>query len=169
MSKGNSARFEASSKTLATFHAYVQYHLLAVRAKRDLLLVASTQAKLAARERKILHAEEAYVAQTERRDPAVAEGKIKRLRAKVYPGLIKVFDTILLSFEGMRDMEAVEQDDDLATLVEARISYVGALRYGLDPSRRRRNPALTFVLPRIARNTCPAVTPSPANSRLPWL
>ncbi|POY72351.1 hypothetical protein BMF94_4653 [Rhodotorula taiwanensis] len=128
MSKGNSARFEASSKTLATFHAYVQYHLLAVRAKRDLLLVASTQAKLAARERKILHAEEAYVAQTERRDPAVAEGKIKRLRAKVYPGLIKVFDTILLSFEGMRDMEAVEQDDDLATLVEARISYVGALR-----------------------------------------
>ncbi|GAA5991718.1 hypothetical protein JCM10908_001108 [Rhodotorula pacifica] len=128
MSKGNTARFEASSRALSAFHAYVQYHLLAVRVKRDLLLVASTEAKLAARELKIRHAEEAYTARTERRDPAVAEGKIKRLRTKVYPGLIKVFDTILLSFESMRDMEAVEQDDELATLVDARIAYTRAVR-----------------------------------------
>ncbi|TKA52104.1 hypothetical protein B0A53_04764 [Rhodotorula sp. CCFEE 5036] len=128
MSKGNTARFEASSRALVSFHTYVQYHLLSVRAKRDLLLVASTAAKLAARERKIRHAEEAYTARTERRDPAVAEGKIKRLQAKVYPGLVKVFDTILLSFESMRDMEAVEQDDELATLVDARIAYIRAQR-----------------------------------------
>lgn len=128
MGKGNTARFEASSRALTAFHAYVQYHLLSVRAKRDLLLVASTTAKLSAREYKIRHAEEAYIARTERRDPAVAEAKIQRLRAKVYPGLVKVFDTVLLSFESMRDMEVVEQDDELATLVDARIAYVRALR-----------------------------------------
>lgn len=148
MSKGNTARFEASSRALTTFYAYVQYHLLAVRAKRDLLLVASTKARLAGRESKIRHAEEAYVAQTEKRDPAVAEGKIKRLRAKVYPGLVKVFDTILLSFEAMRDMEVVEVDDELAGLVEARIAYVRAVRYARPFSQLQslsdaRNPVLS--------------------------
>ncbi|GAA5873588.1 hypothetical protein JCM8547_005624 [Rhodosporidiobolus lusitaniae] len=128
LSKGASSRSDASSRPLTLFHSYVQYNLLSVRTKRDLLLVSSTLAKLASREAKIKHAEETYIARTETRDPAVAEGKIHRLRAKAYPGLVKVYDGILLSLESMRDMEVVEQDDELATTVEARIAFIRAER-----------------------------------------
>ncbi|BGO93770.1 hypothetical protein NBRC10512_004559 [Rhodotorula toruloides] len=127
-SKGNTARFEASSRPLTLFHTYVQYHLLSIRIKRDLLVVSSASSKLAAREAKIRHVEQTYVARTETRNPAVADGKIRRLRAKAYPGLVKVFDTILLSLEAMRDKEVVEQDDELASTVEARIAFVRAQR-----------------------------------------
>lgn len=127
-SKGNTARFEASSRPLTLFHTYVQYHLLSIRIKRDLLVVSSASSKLAAREAKIRHVEQTYIARTETRNPAVADGKIRRLRAKAYPGLVKVFDTILLSLEAMRDMEVVEQDDELASTVEARIAFVRAQR-----------------------------------------
>ncbi|GAA5824905.1 hypothetical protein JCM5353_002925 [Sporobolomyces roseus] len=128
LSKGHSARFEASSQPLNLFHSYIQYNLLSVRAKRDLLLIASTSSKLAAREAKARETEAAYVSRTETRDPSVVEDKIRRLRTKAYPGLVKVYDTVLLSLEGMRDMEAVARDDELATKVEARIEVVRAQR-----------------------------------------
>ncbi|BGP02174.1 signal recognition particle subunit SRP68 [Rhodotorula toruloides] len=127
-SKGNTARFEASSRPLTLFHTYVQYHLLSIRIKRDLLVVSSASSKLAAREAKIRHVEQTYIARTETRNPAVADGKTRRLLAKTYPGLVKVFDTILLSLEAMRDMEVVEQDDELASTVESRIAFVRAQR-----------------------------------------
>ncbi|BGP50455.1 signal recognition particle subunit srp68 [Rhodotorula kratochvilovae] len=127
-SKGNTARSEAAARPLTLFHAYIQYHLLSVRLKRDLLLIASSASKLATREAKIHAAETAFVAQTGARDPAVAEGKIRRLRAKALPGLVRVFDTALLSLEAMRDLEAVEMDDELSTTVEARIALVRAQR-----------------------------------------
>ncbi|CEQ40675.1 SPOSA6832_02336 [Sporobolomyces salmonicolor] len=117
-----------SSRPLTLFHSYVQYHLLAIRTKRDLLLIASTSFKLASRESKILQTEKTYVARTETRDPAIVKGKIQKLRTKAYPGLVKVYDTVLLSLEAMRDMEIVEQDDELATTVEARIEFIRAQR-----------------------------------------
>ncbi|TNY23241.1 hypothetical protein DMC30DRAFT_414283 [Rhodotorula diobovata] len=126
--KGNTARSEASARPLSLFHAYIQYHLLTVRLKRDLLLISSSSSKLASREHKILATEAQFVAKTGKRDPSVAEGKIRRLRAKAYPGLVKVFDTALLSLEAMRDLEAVERDDELSTMVEARIARVRAQR-----------------------------------------
>mgnify|MGYP002477643702 CR=1 FL=1 len=126
--KGNTARSEASARPLSLFHSYIQYHLLTVRLKRDLLLIASSASKLASREAKIHATEAAFVAQTGSRDPLVAEGKVRRLRAKAYPGLVKVFDTALLSLETLRDLEAVERDDELSTTVEARIALVRAQR-----------------------------------------
>ncbi|GAA5825291.1 hypothetical protein JCM3770_000901 [Rhodotorula araucariae] len=126
--KGNTARSEAAARPLSLFHAYVQYHLLSVRLKRDLLLIASSESKLAVREAKIRAAEAAFVAQTGARDPSVAEGKVRRVRAKALPGLVRVFDTALLSLEAMRDLEAVEMDDELSTTVEARIALVRAKR-----------------------------------------
>ncbi|GAA5842003.1 hypothetical protein JCM9279_002753 [Rhodotorula babjevae] len=126
--KGNTARSEASARPLSLFHSYIQYHLLTVRLKRDLLLIASSASKLASREAKIHATDAAFVAQTGSRDPLVAEGKVRRLRAKAYPGLVKVFDTALLSLETLRDLEAVERDDELSTTVEARIALVRAQR-----------------------------------------
>jgi signal recognition particle subunit SRP68 len=63
------------------------------------------------------------------RNPQVAQDKIRRLRTKAYPGIVKVYDTVLLSLESMRDMEIVGQDDELATKVEARIEYTRAQRF----------------------------------------
>ncbi|GAA5961477.1 hypothetical protein JCM3765_003596 [Sporobolomyces pararoseus] len=128
LSKGQSARFEASSRPLLLFHSYIQYNLLSVRAKRDLLLIASAATKLASRETKVQETESAYIARTETRNPQVAQDKIRRLRTKAYPGIVKVYDTVLLSLETMRDMEVVAQDDELATKVEARIEYIRAQR-----------------------------------------
>ncbi|GAA6005102.1 uncharacterized protein JCM10292_005567 [Rhodotorula paludigena] len=128
LAKGNTARFEATSRPLSLFHSYIQYHLLSVRTKRDLHLIASSLSKLASREHKLRATEAAYVSQTQSRDPAVLEGKLRRLRAKAYPGIVKVYDTVLLSLEAMRDLEAVEQDDELATRIEARIALVRAHR-----------------------------------------
>ncbi|GAA5823759.1 hypothetical protein JCM11251_003282 [Rhodosporidiobolus azoricus] len=127
-SKNTSARSGSTSRPLSLFHSYIQYHLFSVRTKRDLLLISSTLSKLASREAKIASAEEQYVSRTETRDPAVARGKVERLRAKAYPGLVKVYDTVLLSLEAMRDLEVVEQDDELATAAEARIAFVRAER-----------------------------------------
>ncbi|GAA6013571.1 hypothetical protein JCM10207_004778 [Rhodosporidiobolus poonsookiae] len=127
-SKAPSLRSETSTRPLTLFHAYITYHLLSLRTKRDLLLIASARSKLSARESKLDQAEAAYVARTQRRDPAVKEGKVSRLRRKAYPGLVKVFDGVLLSLEAMRDLEVVEEDDELATAVEARIAYVRAER-----------------------------------------
>ncbi|GAA6063103.1 hypothetical protein JCM10212_003301 [Sporobolomyces blumeae] len=128
LSRGHSARFEASLKQITLFHSYVQYYLLSVRAKRDLLLIAATASKLSAREAKARQTEAAYVERTGARDPTVVEDKIRRLRTKTYPGLVKVFDTVLLSLEAIQDMDVVGQDDELATKVEARIEYVRAQR-----------------------------------------
>ncbi|GAA5889247.1 hypothetical protein JCM6882_000686 [Rhodosporidiobolus microsporus] len=127
-SKNATARSATTTRPLTLFHSFIQYHLLSVRTKRDLLLIASTLTKLSSREAKIAHAEETYVARTEMRDPAVAKGKVERLRAKAYPGLVKVYDGVLLSLEAMRDLEVVEQDDELATTAEARIAYIRAER-----------------------------------------
>ncbi|GAA5897687.1 uncharacterized protein JCM6883_006784 [Sporobolomyces salmoneus] len=128
LSKGQSARFEASSRPLLLFHSYIQYNLLSVRTKRDLLVISSAIRKLSARESKVLETESAYVARTETRNPQVAKDKIKRLRTKAYPGIVKVYDTVLLSLETMQEMEIVAQDDELATKVEARIEFVRAQR-----------------------------------------
>ncbi|GAA5981072.1 hypothetical protein JCM11641_001445 [Rhodosporidiobolus odoratus] len=124
----NSSRSEVSSRPAALFLSYISYHLFSVRTKRDLLLISSTLSKLASREAKIEHAESAYIAKTQTRDPSVTESKIARLRAKTYPGLVKVYDSVLIALEGMRDMEEVEKDDELATKVEARIAWVRAER-----------------------------------------
>ncbi|KAK4052428.1 signal recognition particle subunit srp68 [Microbotryomycetes sp. JL201] len=128
LSKSTSARHEASSAPLELARAVVIYQLLAVRIKRDLLLVQDTAAKLDAREAKIRDVEREYVAKTGRRDEEKADRKIRKQRARMYPSIVKLYDNVIQSLEQMRDLEAVEQDGDLATKVEARIAAVRASR-----------------------------------------
>ncbi|KAI5474494.1 signal recognition particle subunit SRP68, partial [Pseudohyphozyma bogoriensis] len=127
-SRSTSTRSDATSAALQQAHAYIVYQLLSIRTKRDLLLIDDTQSKLASRETKIRAKEADFVSETGAKDPKVAETKIKKQRARVYPGLVKVYDGIVLNLEQMRDLEAVEQDGDLAATVEARIAFVKASR-----------------------------------------
>lgn len=129
LSRAHSARFEASSAPLQLAHSYIVYQLLAVRVKRDLLLIHDTESKLAAREAKILETEQNFVLKTGAKDPKKAEAKIRKQRARVFPGLVKVYDGIVQSLEQMRDLDVVEQDGELGVTVEARIAFVRALRF----------------------------------------
>ena len=128
LSRVHSSRFEASSAPLQLAHSYIGYQLLAIRIKRDLLLVQSTEAKLAAREAKIGEREKAFVAATGTKDPKKAEYKIRKQHARVFPGLVKIYDGILQSSEQMRELDVVEQDSELGVAVEARIAFVKATR-----------------------------------------
>lgn len=129
LSKSSSTRHETLSAPLQLAHACIVYHLLAVRTKRDLLLIADTSSKLSAREERIRNKDREYVARTGQRNEGLADKKIRRQCARVYPSLVKVYDGIVLSLEQMRDLEPVEQDGDLATLVEARNAAVLASRW----------------------------------------
>lgn len=126
-----SARFEASSAPLQLAHSYIVYQLLSVRTKRDLLLIEDTSSKLESREAKIREKEREYIIKTGSRDEDKAEKKVRKHRARVYPSLVKIYDGIVQSLEQMRDLEAVEQDGDLAAKVEARIAFVRASRWAL--------------------------------------
>ncbi|KAM0790647.1 hypothetical protein ACM66B_004507 [Microbotryomycetes sp. NB124-2] len=128
LSKSTSARHEAASAPLQLARAFIAYQLLAVRIKRDLLLVQDTAAKLDARELKIRETDREYVAKTGRRDEDKADRKIRKQRARMYPSIVKLYDSVIQSLEQMRDLEAVEQDGELATKVEARIASARASR-----------------------------------------
>lgn len=128
LSKSSSTRHETSSAPLQLAHACIVYHLLSVRTKRDLLLIADTSSKLATREERIRTKDREYVARTGERNEGLADKKLRKQRARVYPSLVKIYDGIVLSLEQMRDLEPVEQDGDLATLVEARNAAVLASR-----------------------------------------
>lgn len=128
LSMSTSARFEASSTPLQLAHSYIVYQLLSVRTKRDLLLIEDTSSKLESREAKIREKEREYIIKTGSRDEDEAEKKVRKHRARVYPSLVKIYDGIVQSLEQMRDLEAVEQDGDLAAKVEARIAFVRAAR-----------------------------------------
>ncbi|KAK4056954.1 signal recognition particle subunit srp68 [Microbotryomycetes sp. JL221] len=128
LSKSTSARHEASSAPLQMVRSYIVYQLLAVRIKRDLLLVQDTALKLSSREAKIKDKELEYITKTGHRNERKAEQKIKRQRSRLYPSIVKLYDNVVQSLEQMRDLEAVEQDDELALKVEARIDFALASR-----------------------------------------
>jgi signal recognition particle subunit SRP68 len=73
------------------------------------------------------------VLQTGKRDPKVLETKLRKARGKVYPGLVRIYDGVIRSLEQMRDLDIVENDGDLAALVEARIAFISACRFVLLP------------------------------------
>ncbi|KAL8293159.1 hypothetical protein RQP46_000853 [Phenoliferia psychrophenolica] len=128
LSGAHSARSEASSAPLQLAHSYIVYQLLAIRIKRDLLLIDSTTSKLASREAKIVDRERAFVAATGAKDPKKADAKVRKQHARVYPGIVKIYDGILQSLEQMRELDVVEQDGELGGAVEARIAFVKASR-----------------------------------------
>ncbi|KAK4704893.1 signal recognition particle subunit SRP68, partial [Phenoliferia sp. Uapishka_3] len=128
LSKAHSARSEAASAPLQLAHSYIVYQLLAIRIKRDLLLLGDTESKLKAREAKIADRERDFVATNGTKDPNKADVKVRKQRARVYPGLVKIYDGVLQSLEQMRELDVVEEDGELGVAVEARIAFIKALR-----------------------------------------
>jgi len=102
-------------------HVFIVYHLLARRIQRDLLLISTILAQNA---------------QASRR-PATATGsktassipqKERVVDTRLYPAMVKLFDTILQSLNQMRTLSIVDESPDLAAAVDIRISFTNARR-----------------------------------------
>lgn len=117
--KAHSARFEAASAPLAKAHSYIVFQLLTLRVARDEALFETTIARLRAREEKQLANSRAGPLPT----------LVKKRRARTYPMLIKLLDSVLQSLEQLRDLDIVEQDSmDLPNQVDTKLAYNKARR-----------------------------------------
>ncbi|EJF58774.1 hypothetical protein DICSQDRAFT_90092 [Dichomitus squalens LYAD-421 SS1] len=94
-------------------HAYIVYQLLSRRVQRDLLLTSA-----------LLH--QLHAAQKSHRD-AGSSRKVQ-VDARLYPAIVKLLDSVLQSLEQMRTLSIVDESPDLATAVDARISFTKARR-----------------------------------------
>lgn len=94
--------------------------------KRDLLLISHASSSLSNKLSKIASKEAEYFTKYGKEDKSKREKKEKRVKARVGPGLCKIYDGVLLRLEQMRDLDLVENDGDLSNGVEARIAFVKA-------------------------------------------
>ncbi|KAH6917676.1 hypothetical protein BKA70DRAFT_1382472 [Coprinopsis sp. MPI-PUGE-AT-0042] len=90
-------------------YAYIVYQLLRYRIQRDLLLVSAL-----------------LVSQPESSKASIV--KTETVDSRLYPAVVKLLDTVLQSFNQMRTLSVVDDNPDLATAVDARISLTKARR-----------------------------------------
>ncbi|KAI0321138.1 hypothetical protein OF83DRAFT_1051759, partial [Amylostereum chailletii] len=119
LSGSTSTSSTVGARDIHFVHVYIVYQLLARRIQRDLLLVTA-----------LLSSQRA---QSTRRPPgAKSEGTSKpqkqQVDSRLYPGLVKLLDTVLQSLNQMRSLSIVDESPDLATAVDARISFTNARR-----------------------------------------
>jgi len=86
-------------------HAYIVYQLLSRRIQRDLLLVSA-----------LLSSE----AGSKKANPEVDN--------RLFPAVVKLLDTVLQSLNQMRALSVVDDSPDLASAVEARLTFTKARR-----------------------------------------
>ncbi|KAF8665085.1 hypothetical protein AX16_000553 [Volvariella volvacea WC 439] len=98
-------------------HAYITYQLLSRRIQRDLLLLSA----LLASSQKGDSSKQNQAKRVESEKPEQVDGRL-------YPAVVKLLDTVLQSLEQMRTLSIVEDSPDLATAVDARITYTKARR-----------------------------------------
>ncbi|KAF4572485.1 Signal recognition particle subunit SRP68 [Pleurotus pulmonarius] len=107
-----------SSKTVGTsrdthfVQAYIVYQLLSRRIQRDLLLTSSLLASHPA----------------SRKPVPTALKTSQQVDGRLYPAVIKLYDTVLQSLGQMRTLSIVDDNPDLSSAVEARISFTKGQR-----------------------------------------
>ncbi len=122
----HSAVQNSPSSTLA--HAFLASHLLAVGVRRDVLLIESTRRKLAAKERATGDVGGKVLCARGKVNPAIARPELDRVRAKAYPAIAELWDTVVFRPEGVRKSEVVEEDGDWVSQVEGEVSKAKAER-----------------------------------------
>jgi signal recognition particle subunit SRP68 len=108
-SQSSSSAAAIGGRDIHFVHAYVVYQLLSHRIKRDLVLVAAL----------VSH-----------QNPKTAQGQSDDLEPRIYPAIIKLFDTVLQSLNQMRTLSIIDDSADLSPAVESRISFSKAQRCG---------------------------------------
>lgn len=93
-----------------------------------MLLIETTQRKLAHKERAIAEAEATVLRTKGKVNPAIARRKLERVQAKALPGIAKLWDAVVAGLEGVREIEVVEEDGDWVSQVEAQVAKAKAER-----------------------------------------
>ena len=91
-------------------HAYIVHQLLSRRIQRDLLLVSTLLSS----------------------HPPSGQGVVSKGKEKVdgrlYPAVVKLLETVVQSLTQMRSLSIVDESPDLASAVEARVTFTHARR-----------------------------------------
>ncbi|KAG7090756.1 hypothetical protein E1B28_009845 [Marasmius oreades] len=111
-SSGQSPNSASGSRNLHFIHNFITYQLLSHRIQRDLLLVSALTLQATSTQKGL----------------QTTKGNTPQVDSRLFPATVKLLDTILQSLEQMRTLSIVEETPDLASAVEARISYTKARR-----------------------------------------
>ncbi|KAJ7238993.1 hypothetical protein B0H12DRAFT_1136495 [Mycena haematopus] len=106
---GSSSTASPGGRDIHFVHAYLVYQLLSRRIQRDLLLISA-----------LLSSESSSQARAPKAKPEVD--------SRLFPAVIKLLDTVLQSLNQMRALSVVDDSPDLASAVEARLSFTKARR-----------------------------------------
>ncbi|EKM60486.1 uncharacterized protein PHACADRAFT_246467 [Phanerochaete carnosa HHB-10118-sp] len=107
----------AGTRDLQFVYAFVVYQLLARRIQRDLLLIST-----------LLHQSQTSSHRSGEVSISKASASKQQVDSRLFPAVVKLLDTIIQSLTQMRALSIVDDSPDLATAVDARISFSKARR-----------------------------------------
>ncbi|KAK0198080.1 hypothetical protein F5146DRAFT_1131089 [Armillaria mellea] len=107
-STGSSATSSSGARDMHFLYAYTIFQLLSRRIQRDFRLVKALLASPSS--------------------PSKIQSKPGQVDARVYPAIVKLLDTIMQGLTQMRTLSIVDDNPDLSSGVDARISYTKASR-----------------------------------------
>ncbi|TFK22066.1 hypothetical protein FA15DRAFT_671954 [Coprinopsis marcescibilis] len=102
----------SNNRDIHFVYAYIVYQLLRYRIQRDLLLISALLAS---------QPDKAAL-------KASSSSKAEAVDARLFPAVVKLLDTVLQSFNQMRTLSTVDDNPDLATAVDSRISFTKTRR-----------------------------------------
>ncbi|KAL4069221.1 hypothetical protein J3A83DRAFT_4249669 [Scleroderma citrinum] len=108
-STSNTTASAAGTRDIHFVHAYIVYQLLSHRIQRDLLLVSTLLSS----------------------HPPAAQDVSKRkeqVDGRLYPAVVKLLETVVQSLTQMRNLSIVDESPDLASAVEARLTFTRSRR-----------------------------------------
>lgn len=108
MSGGSSS---VGGRDIHFVHAYIVYQLLSHRIQRDLLLTSVLLAP-----------------QNNFKDLSKHATKEVQVDDRLYPAVVKLLETVVQSLNHMRTLSIVDETPDLASAVEARLTFTRARR-----------------------------------------
>lgn len=123
---GSTSLPSSEGRDIHFVHAYIVYQLLSRRIQRDLLLVSALLSTS-----KVSHSTKEII--------STSKPKKEALDSRLYPAVVKLLDTIIQSLSQMRTLSIVDDNPDLGSAVEARITFAKARRSVATFGIRRRN------------------------------
>jgi signal recognition particle subunit SRP68 len=99
LSGSSSAPSAAGVRDIHFIHAFIVYQLLSRRTERDLLLLTALIPR------------------------STKSGAKEQVDSRLYPAVVKLLETLLQNLTQMRSLSIVDESPDLASAVEARISF----------------------------------------------
>ncbi|KAF9448856.1 hypothetical protein P691DRAFT_799867 [Macrolepiota fuliginosa MF-IS2] len=108
---GGSSAAAGGSRDIHFVHAYIVYQLLSRRIQRDLLLTSVLLAS-----------------QGNTKDASQRSIKPEQVDNRLFPAVVKLLETVVQSLEQMRTLSIVDDSPDLASAVEARLTFTKARR-----------------------------------------